>query len=236
MINFIVVDDFKEITKKVENIINKIMMNNKLEYKTHIFSDYNSEFKRLVDEHLPNRIYFLDIETQSASGIDIARLIRKNDLDSVIIFITAHEELSSIIIKEQLMALTFICKFDNFETKVKEAIMKSLSYIGKKRVIKIIDNNAIYIIPIKDILYITHDNIERKCLIKTINSVYKVGKTLADLNEMAGGSLVYSHRACLINEDRVVKIDKKNKSILFDNGDTSYLVSDNYKKVVSQKC
>lgn len=42
MINFIVVDDFKEITKKVENIINKIMMNNKIEYKVHIFDDYNN--------------------------------------------------------------------------------------------------------------------------------------------------------------------------------------------------
>ena len=45
MINFIVVDDFKEITKKVEKIINRIMMNNKLEYKIHVFDDYNSEFK-----------------------------------------------------------------------------------------------------------------------------------------------------------------------------------------------
>ncbi len=236
MINFIVVDDFKEITKKVEKIINKIMMNNKLEYKIHVFDDYNSEFKQLVDKPLTNKIYFLDIETQSASGIDMARLIRKNDLDSIIIFITAHEELGSIIIKEQLMVLTFICKFDNFELKLKDAIMKSLSYIGKKRVIKFVDNNAIYIIPIKDILYITHDNIERKCLIKTADRIYKVGKTLSELSELSSGSLIYSHRACLINEDRVVKIDKKNKSILFDNGETVNLVSDNYKKEVSQKC
>ena len=84
MINFIVVDDFKEITKKVENIINKIMMNNKIEYKVHIFYDYNSEFKKIVNEPLTNKIYFLDIETNSASGIDIARLIRKNDLESII--------------------------------------------------------------------------------------------------------------------------------------------------------
>ncbi len=236
MINFIVVDDVKEITKKVENIINKIMMNNKLEYKTHIFYDYNNEFKELVDKPLTNKIYFLDIETQSASGIDIARLIRKNDLDSVIIFITAHEELGSTIIKEQLMVLTFICKFDNFDIKVKDAIMKSLSYIGKKRIIKFTDNNAVYIIPIKDILYITHDNVERKCLIKTANRIYKVGKTLAELSEMANGALVYSHRACLVNEERIVKVDKKNKSILFDNGDRINLVSDNYKKEVSQKC
>ena len=208
-------------------------MNNKIEYKVHIFVDYNSEFKQLVNEPLTNKIYFLDIETRSASGIHIARLIRKNDLDSIIIFITAHEELGSTIVKDHLMVLTFISKFDNFEGNLKNAIMKSLSYIGKKRLIKFVDNNAIYIIPIKDILYITHDNIERKCLIKAANRIYKVGKTLAELSELSSGALVYSHRACLINEDRVVKIDKKNKSILFDNGDIINLVSDNYKKGIN---
>ena len=92
MINFIVVDDFKEMTKKVELIINKIMMNNKVDYKIHIFEDYNKDFKNIMNEPLTNKIYLLDIETKSASGIDVARVIRKTDLDSVIIFITAHEE------------------------------------------------------------------------------------------------------------------------------------------------
>lgn len=81
--------------------------------------------ENLSNNPMTNRIYLLDIETKSGSGIDMARLIRKNDLDSVIIFVTAHEELSSTIIKEQLMVLTFICKFDNFEGKIKDAIVKS---------------------------------------------------------------------------------------------------------------
>ena len=236
MINFIVVDDAKEITKQVETIINKIMMTNKFEYKTYVFNDYDDEFNKISDEQLINKIYFLDIETKSASGIDVARKIRKTDLESIIIFITAHEELGTTIIKDQLMILTFICKFDDFEKRVKEATVKSLSYIGKKKVIKFVDNNAIYIIPLKDILYITHDNVERKCLIKTPNKVYKVGKTLAELYEMAEGSLVYSHRACLVNEERIIKVDKKNKCILFDNDETIYLVSDNYKKEAVRKC
>ena len=93
MINFVIVDDFKEITDKIEDIISKIMMKNKMEYKTHVFHDYDSEFKKFISEPMVNRIYLLDIETKSASGIDFARLIRKNDLESIIIFITAHEEI-----------------------------------------------------------------------------------------------------------------------------------------------
>ena len=233
MINFIVVDDFKEVTQKIERIIDKIMISNKFDYKIHIFNDYNSDFKKIAESSLTNKIYLLDIETKSASGIDVARTIRKNDLDSVLIFVTAHEELSSTIIKDQLMVLTFICKFDNFENKIKDAIMKSLNFIGKKNAIKFSDNNSIYIIPIKDILYITHDNIERKCLIKTTGKTYRVGKTLSELEDMSLGVLVQSHRACLINEDRIVKIDKKDREITFDTGDTINLLSDSYKRGIN---
>ena len=236
MVNFVIVDDFKEITSNIEKIISKIMINNKLEYKTYIFDDYDSKFKKFMSEPMVNRIYLLDIETKSASGIDIARMIRKNDLDSIIIFITAHEELASNIVRDQLMVLTFICKFDDFEKRVKDAVVKSLAYIGKKNAIKFVDNNAIYIIPTKDILYVTHDNVERKCLIKTDNRTYKIGKSLTEIKELSMGILAQSHRACLVNEDRIVKIDKKRKQILFDNGEIVDLVSENYKKEVGQLC
>ncbi len=236
MINFVIVDDFKEVTDNIKNIIDKVMINNKLEYKTFVFNDYDIEFKKLMNKPMVNRIYLLDIETKSESGIDIARMIRKNDLDSIIIFITAHEELASNIVRDQLMVLTFICKFDDFEKRVKDAIVKSLSYIGKKIAIRFVDNNAVYIIPIKDILYVTHDNVERKCLIKTDNRTYKVGKSLTEIKELSMGALAQSHRACLVNEERIVKVDKKKKHILFDNGEIIDLVSDNYKKEVGQLC
>lgn len=230
MVNFVVVDDMVEITKKVEKIISKIMMNSNLEYKIHIFNDYDSKFMKFINEPLPNKIYFLDIETKSASGIDIARIIRKDDIQSVISFITAHEHLGGVIIKESLMVLTFICKFDNFELKVQEAVEKSLDIVGSKKIIKFNDYNSLFIIPINDILYITRDSVERKCIIKTDYTTYKVGKSLTELKEMSLGNLTQTHRACLINEKRVRKIDKSKKIIIFDNGETIDLLSSNYKK------
>lgn len=230
MINFVVVDDMVEITKAVEGIINKVMMSSNLEYKIHIFHDYDSKFMKFIDEPLPNKVYFLDIETKSASGLDVARIIRKNDIQSVISFITAHEHLGGVIIKESLMVLTFICKFDNFELKVKEAVEKSLEIVGSKKIIKFTDYNSLFIIPISDILYITRDSVERKCIIKTDYTTYKVGKSLTELKEMSMGNLSQTHRACLINEKRVRKIDKSKKIIIFDNGDTIDLLSSSYKK------
>jgi len=230
MINFIVVDDIIEITKNVENIISKVMMKSNLEYKIHIFHDYDSKFMKFIEQDLPNKVYFLDIETKSGSGIDGARKIRKNDTTSVISFITAHEQMGGVIIKESLMVLTFICKFDDFEEKVKDAVEKSLDILGTKRHIKFKDYNALYLIPIDDILYIVRDTMERKCIIKTDYNTYTIGKTLTELKELSMGSLTQTHRACLVNEKRVHKIDKKNKCIIFDNGEKIDLLSDAHKK------
>lgn len=230
MINFVVVDDVVEMTKTVENIINKVMIKSNLEYKIHIFHDYDSKFMKFIEKPLPNKVYFLDIETKSASGFDVARKIRKTDTQSIISFITAHEQMGGVIIKESLMVLTFICKFDDFEIKVKEAVEKSLDILGTKQIIKFTDYNSLYIIPVDDILYIVRDTMERKCIIKTDYTTYKIGKTLTELKELSMGSLTQTHRACLINEKRVHKIDKRNKVIIFDNGDSVDLLSDAFKK------
>jgi len=230
MINFVIVDVIVEITKTVENIISKVMMKSNLEYKIHIFHDYDSKFLKFIEQPLPNKVYFLDIETPSASGVDIARKIRKNDTQSIISFITAHEQMGGVIIKESLMVLTFICKFDGFEKKVKDAVEKSLEVLGTKPIIRFKDYNALYIIPVEDILYIVRDTMERKCIIKTDYTTYTIGKTLTELKELSNGSLTQTHRACLVNEKRVHKIDKKNKCIVFDNGEKIDLLSDARKK------
>lgn len=230
MINFIVVDDIVKIAKTIEKQITKTMMSSQFEYKVHTFNDYDRKFMDIMKQSLPNKIYFLDIETDSASGIDIARLIRKNDVDSVIIFVTAHDELSGVIAKEQFMILTFICKFDDFEKKIGDAIIKALQVLGKKAIIRFQDNGSLYTLPIRDILYITRDSVERKVLIKTDYTTYKVNKTLAEMKEMACGCLNQTHRACLVNPERIRRVDKKSNEIIFDTGEIIDLLSDNYKK------
>ena len=229
MINFIVVDDNVKVTKNVENIINKIMMKQRLEYKINIYDDYDSNFKKIMNINKSNKIYILDIETKSASGIDIARQIRKKDVESVIIF-TAHEELGSVIIKENLLVLTFICKFDDFDNKLFNAINNALEIIGNKKTIRFNDYNSIYTIPLKDILYVTRDSIERKTIIKTEYANYKVMKSLTELKNISDGELIQTHKSCIVNMKRVLKIDKTRKIITFDNGDSIDLLSDNYKK------
>jgi len=208
------------------------MEKNKKEYKIYTFDNYNKSFDSLISSKIPSKIYLLDIETPSRSGIDVAREIRRKDVDSVIIFLTAHEELGNIVLKNDLMFLSFINKFDDFEKRLNNSLEKSLDLLNKKNTIRFLDRNILYTININDILYLTKDSFERKTIIKTDYTEFKVNKTLSEIIEMLDERFIQTHRACYINNDRKIKIDKGNRIITFDNGETIDLLSDKYRKGV----
>ena len=230
MINFIICDDVKQYREMVEHIVVSYMMKNKLEYKTHVFKDYDSDFLKIVESKLSFKVYILDIETPTRSGIDIARLIRNKDVDSVLIFLTGHQELGHVVMKNDFLFLSYINKFDDCEKRLIKSLDKALKMFKIKSVIRFKDNGVIYTIPQDDILYITRDSVERKCIIVTDYSEFHVGKNLAELEEEVNDNFVKTHRACLMNTKRILSFSKSQKEVVFDNGMTSDLVSTRFDK------
>lgn len=232
MINFIICDDNKEIINKIKEIISKFMMQNEHSYKTYFFEDYDSEFMKIMNTNLQCKIYILDIETPTRSGIDIARIIREKDVDSMIIFITGHEELGSTILKNDLMFLSFINKFDDCEKRLVDSIKKALKMFHKRNTLKFKDGNTIYTISMDDIISITKDSLERKCLVKTEHYEFRSYKTIKEFEKLLDDRFQKVHRACIVNKERIVKIDKGKKEIMLENGDKIYLVSERIVKGV----
>ena len=230
MINFIIVDDIKKYSDMIVDVVTKVMMKNKFLYKTHLFSEYDDRFMKTMNSDLPNKIYIMDIETRESSGIDIARKIRKVDIDSIIIFATVHNEAGMVLLQDDLMFLTFISKFDDFENRLYNSINKALDYMHHKVVIKFNDKGIIYTIPINDILYVTKESTSRKSIIRTSYAEYCVNLTLKEIVDLCDSYLVQTHRSCFVNMDRVRVIDKHNNIIEFDNYETIDLLSSNYKK------
>lgn len=230
MINFIIVDDIKKYSDIISSVVTKVMMKNCFVYKTHVFDEYDDDFYSVMESDLPNKIYIMDIETKEASGIDVARQIRKFDIDSIIIFVTVYNEAGMVLLQDDLMFLTFISKFDDFENKLYNSVNKALSFIHHKPVIKFNDKGIIYTIPVNDILYVTKESVSRKSIIKTSYAEYSVGLTLKEVVDLCDGFLVQTHRCCFVNMDRVRIIDKHLNIIEFDNGETIDLLSSSYKK------
>ena len=234
MINFIVCDDNVEILKKVKEIISNAMMNNDTGYEIHAFKDYDSKFKNIIQAKMPNKIYILDIETPTSSGIDIARKIRNKDYNSTIIFLTAHEELGYAILQKEFLFLAFINKYDNYEPKLLKSIKTALRRINCNKMLKYNKNGIVYTIPLEDIIYITRDSVERKCIVKTEYLEIMISKQLKEIMEELTPDFVYSHRSCIVNKNKVRIVDFKNHKITFSNNETTNLISLVFKKELTK--
>lgn len=228
MINFIICDDKKEFIDEIKNTIDIVMMKNHEAYEKHIYSEYNEKFMSKMNENLSWKIYILDIEVKDKSGIDIARKIRENDIESMIIFITAYyEKYIQDILRSKFMFLDFINKQNDYKKELSSTIEYALKNIKKKNIIRFKSSGIIYTLSTHDILYICRDN--RKSTIQTVSNEFTVSKTLVELSELLGENFVYSHRACIVNIDRIKLYNKKEHIILFDTGVTTDLVSSRFR-------
>lgn len=230
MLNIVICDDNKRDLDSVIKIVEKFMKVNKIDYQKHVYGDYNDDFMKLVKSKLPFRIYILDIETPSRSGIDVAREIRKKDLDSIIIFLTGHDELGRLVLQTDLMFLSFVNKFDNMDKRLNEILHKAIDLVRMKRAIRIEDGLNTYIIDLNDILYLSADKLSRKTAIKTDYKTYHVRKSLLKISDMLDDRFIKTHRSCIVNKSRIERIDRKNSIIYFDNNEYTDLISNKYKK------
>lgn len=234
MLNYIVCDNNEQIVENVASIIDTLMMGNNIDYKIYKFYDYNDDFFKKVKIKGSNKVYILDIQVREKSGIDIARTIRETDLQSALIFLTSHGELAEYVVYNVISPLGFISKFDNYEEKLKSLINVAMKQMGFRNLLKFETSKMAYQIPLRDILYITHDSVERKSIVITDYSEFHIGKTLSEIFEQLSPQFKYSHRACIVNMERVTKLDTKKKLITFDNGKTIDLISNNHKKELKE--
>ena len=230
MIKFLVCDDEKIFLDKINNVITKTMIDFKGEYTIESYQEYNKEFYKRITEKGP-KIYILDIELKNGkSGIDIARKIRINDWESLIIMVTSHSELGFEAVKAQIMLLDFISKYNNCENSLSHAIRKAVSKLNDKKVFTFEINNVTNRVFISDIIYIVKEPSDKKCTIKTTYNEIVINMPLNQIFEQLKGKLYFSHRSCLVNIDRIIKVDWKENIITFDTGATIDLISRDKKK------
>lgn len=227
--NIVICEDDSGCRKAVIKIVEEYMDEVNEECKIFEFDDYNSQFNKIINSKC-KKIYILDIETPSASGIDIARQIRKNDTESVIIFVTGHDEYGKLVLKRNIMCLSFINKFEDLKYELRTALKDACHYLKTNKVIRITDSNVTYNIRLSKVLYITKDSVDRKTIVKLDNTEYRLNLSLKSMKELLGDKFIQTHRSCYVNENRVDKINHRNKTITFDNGLVIDLLSSTYEK------
>lgn len=183
MINFVVCEDNKVILQKNIDIINKVMFNNNLSYRIYPFSSYDDDLKKIIKSKEEKKIYILDIELGSKSGIDIAREIREEDLDSFIVISTAHTEYLPYTLKSKLLIFDFVSKFDDYENNVSRVINNILDDYPETKKLSVKVGKIVTEISFDEIISLKYDNRVRRTVIKTNTKDYEVNKPLVSLKK-----------------------------------------------------
>ncbi|MEG2621004.1 MAG: LytTR family DNA-binding domain-containing protein [Bacilli bacterium] len=235
MINFIICEDNKHVREINEGIISKIAMPYDFNYKVFSFDDYNGKLKSLINTPSDLKIYILDIELPNKSGVDIAREIRKVDWDSIIIILTSHAELEMKLLKDKLLIFDFISKFDNYEKKLSDSISIIWKKINKSKLLCFKSNKSLHHVKLDNILFI-HVDKQKECnVIVTHDNEYEVRDSLSSIMTKLDKNFCYSHRACIVNKERIIKIDFVKDIIYFNGNKTADFLSRQYKKGLREK-
>ena len=230
MLKFVIYDDEEIFRNKIEKSIDKIMKGSKIEYTKETYDKCNSKMMHTIMDN-SQKIYIMDIEIPNGvSGIDVARKIRETDWNSLIILVTSHVDMGYEALKAQIMLLDFISKYNDCDNNLELTIKKALRKINNKKVLIFETSDITYKVYTDDIIYVIKDSIDRKCIIKTKYNEVVVNITISKLLDMLDDRFFLSHRSCIINTEKIDKIDWKNNIIYFKNGHkTDYLARDKKK-------
>ena len=231
MLRFIICEDNNQFLERINNIINKAMIIYNFDYKISKFNEYNKEVEVIINNENEQKIYILDIELPKISGLEIASIIRENDMESTIIFLTAHNECRNDVFYSRLLALDYIQKDRIWSDRFEDTIKYTIKAINNRRVLLFEFNYNSYRIPLKNILYIDKVQDLQKCLIHTEDGeVFEIITGVAELAKRLGPSFYQSHKACIVNVEKIKSINYNDGIITFLNNESVYLLSSRQKK------
>lgn len=231
MVRFIICEDNKEFLMKIHNILTKVMMPYNFEYKINEFTEYNKDVHEIINKEGEQKVYILDIELGEISGLEIASEIRENDLESIILFVTNHSECKNDIFYSRLLALDYIPKDKLWSSRFEETMNYIIKTINKKGVLIYNFNRNSYRIPYDNILYIEKVQDVPKCIIRTENGEeFETSMSIIELSEKLGHSFFQCHKSCIVNIEKIKRINYSENTITFLNNETVYLLSNRKKK------
>jgi len=234
MIKFILVEDNKDVQKKVKEILRKISIQTDQNIEIEYYEKYDKKLAAEISNTLFRKVYIMDIELEnSISGLDIANKIREDDWDSEIIFITTHDRMFEEVHRNILEVFDFIEKFHNFESRLEKDILKIINKKYDKKILKLGAKNTELEIYMKEILYITSE--DRKTIIHTAENIFKTNYTLEKLKELLDERFVQTNKSCLANKERMMERNYSQGYFILDTGEKVDMLSKKFRKEIEKE-
>lgn len=237
MIKFIVVEDEVVTQECIKKILRTLSIKNDNSLEVTYFKKYNEELQREIDCELYRKVYIMDIALEnSISGIEIAEIIREKDWDSEIIFVTSHDQMFETVHRNILEVFDFIEKFNDMENRLTKDIQKIFNKKIDKKMLRLQGKNVDLEIYMKKIMYITRDKEERKAVIHTRETEFKVGYSLNELKELLDNRFVQTHKSCIANKEYMSEKNYTKGFFILENGKKVELLSRKFRKEIDEVC
>ncbi len=227
MVKFVVVDDSREDTRHIFDLLDEVVSDKKVV----AFQKLTPELKKEIMNVSEHKVYILDIELgNKVSGINIAKLIRDVDWESEIIFITNHERMFESVHRSIYEVFDFIEKFHDFDKRFKKDIGEIIKRNFDNKMFVYKANNVELNVYYKNILYIFRDTEDRKLIIIADgNGKYSVALNIKDILPMLDGRFVQCYRSCIVNKTRIQEKNYKEGYFTLDTGEKVYMLSKKFR-------
>lgn len=179
---------------------------------TLITDDQKQVFDAVYNKEIDILILDIDFKSFGKNGIDFAKDLRNINKDFILIFLSAHQK---------FMPLSFFVKVFDFIIK---PINRETIELLVSRLIEEFKYSKKFFLPlskwvsvrISDIIYI--EKIGNKSQVITKDQTYTTTKNLNSILDELPKEFKKSHRSFIINENKIISIDKKNNYVYFEDG------------------
>ena len=236
MFHFILYEDDPSMITKYTEVIQKLFDGYKNCYEIH--PAYHHDDIKKYESIKEQKIYIIDIEVPGCSGLELAKKIRNSgDWRSPIIIISNYENFQHTDFTKKMLTLDFISKKDDVSLRLFETLSLSYQILTAHRTFCFQQNNEIYQIPFRDILYFEKVLHENTCSLVTLNGNYIVHSSISNIEKKLGNDLRFfkTHQSCIVNLHNVELVDLKKRKIDFCNGKEINLLSRDKRNVIKQK-
>lgn len=229
MLNFIIYEDEKKFREKYISIILKLIGGMKIAYRIVEFDHYDKKTIPQIKGLVGKKVFILDIEVPGKSGLDLAREIRNGgDWESPMIVITTHEQMKTAAFTSRMLMLDFISKFYNCDDNLRDTLKISLDIIKATPSLNFQYNGELVQIPYRDILFIEKNVDDLYSTVVTKSEKIKIKLPISTIEEelKKDSRFFRTHRSCIVNLDKITKVELKNCVMHFGDIESQLLSRD----------
>lgn len=218
MLNFVLCDDNQIAVNRLSKMIDSILLKNNYNGQLVFTSNSPTELLDYIKQN-PVDVVLLDIDLKdNMSGLEVAEVIRKQNKNIYIIFITGHLEYGLVAYKYK--TFDYIPKPITQE-RLADTISRLYDDISSSCTKYLrLDNNKT-IIPESSIKFIQKDGM--KLVFHTDTRKYETYNSFTKLESNLPKQFIRCHKSYVVNIDRIENIDMSANTISFDNNETCYI-------------